>query len=62
MLHAQCGVALHDKMLTLADRLVPLLPEGLDRVFFATTGAEAVENSIKLARQVSTKPLPHWHI
>eukprot|EP00729_Bicosta_minor_P001589 gene1589-16485_t len=56
MLHAQCGVALHDKMLTLADRLVPLLPEGLDRVFFATTGAEAVENSIKLARQATGKP------
>ena len=29
---------------------------GLDRVFFATTGAEAVENAIKLARQATGKP------
>lgn len=33
-----------------AEALVARTPEGLDRVFFATTGAEAVELSLKLAR------------
>jgi adenosylmethionine-8-amino-7-oxononanoate aminotransferase len=35
---------------TLADRLVEKLPDGLDHVFFGTSGSEAVENAIKFAR------------
>ncbi len=34
----------------LAERLVAVAPEGLDMVFFANSGAEAVEASLKLAR------------
>ncbi len=35
----------------LADRLIAGAPEGIDRVYFVTGGSEAIEASIKLARQ-----------
>lgn len=35
----------------LADKVVELAPEGLERVFFVSGGSEAVESAIKLARQ-----------
>jgi 4-aminobutyrate aminotransferase-like enzyme len=34
----------------LAERLVHLAPKGLDKAFFLTTGSEATENAVKLAR------------
>jgi len=34
----------------LSQRIVELMPESLDKVFFLTTGSEAIENAIKLAR------------
>ncbi len=34
----------------LAERLVEKLPNGIDHVFFGTSGSEAVENAIKFAR------------
>ncbi|MEO6036114.1 MAG: aspartate aminotransferase family protein, partial [Verrucomicrobiota bacterium] len=39
----------------LAEYLVNLAPEGLDKVFLLTTGAEATENAIKLARAYGIK-------
>ena len=42
-------------MLELVDTLLPMLRHGLDTLFFATTGAEAVENAIKLARHATKK-------
>jgi 4-aminobutyrate aminotransferase-like enzyme len=39
----------------LAERLVRLAPQGLDKVFFLTTGSEATENVIKLARTYGQK-------
>lgn len=35
----------------LADKLVSLAPEGLDRVYFVSGGSEAMEAALKLARQ-----------
>lgn len=35
----------------LADKLIRLAPDGLDRVYFVSGGSEAVEAAIKLARQ-----------
>lgn len=37
-------------MLELTEVLLPSLPVGLDRLFYSTTGAEAVENAVKVAR------------
>ena len=36
---------------TLAERLVDMAPEGLNRVYYLSGGSEAVETSVKLARQ-----------
>ncbi|MEI4261615.1 aminotransferase family protein [Roseovarius sp. D0-M9] len=35
----------------LAEKIVALTPEGLDKVFFVSGGSEAVESTLKLARQ-----------
>lgn len=35
----------------LADKLVQLAPQGIDRVYFVSGGSEAVESALKLARQ-----------
>src|SRR5688572_20048175 len=43
----------HPRSIELAARVAGLAPEGLDRVFFTNSGAEAVETALKLAR--------HWH-
>jgi 4-aminobutyrate aminotransferase/(S)-3-amino-2-methylpropionate transaminase len=40
----------HEERAELAERLAALAPPGLDRVFLLTTGSEAVECTIKLAR------------
>jgi predicted acetylornithine/succinylornithine family transaminase len=40
----------------LAERLVKMLPEGLDKVFFCNSGTEAVEAAIKLTRRATGKP------
>ena len=39
----------------LAERLVSLAPEGIDRVYFVSGGSEATEAAIKLARQYFTE-------
>lgn len=44
------NIGYHEKMLELVDLLVPCLPGKLDTLFFSTTGAEAVENAVKVAR------------
>ncbi|MEJ3748498.1 aspartate aminotransferase family protein [Actinomycetes bacterium KLBMP 9797] len=40
----------NDKSVRLAERLVGLAPDGLDRVFFTNGGSEGVETAIKFAR------------
>ncbi|MGH7174329.1 MAG: aspartate aminotransferase family protein, partial [Gemmataceae bacterium] len=40
----------------LAEQLVALAPSGLEMVFFANSGAEAVEASLKLARAATHRP------
>ncbi|HET9052383.1 MAG TPA: aminotransferase class III-fold pyridoxal phosphate-dependent enzyme [Candidatus Dormibacteraeota bacterium] len=45
--------ALHPVMVEAAERLVAASPEGLDRVFWANSGAEAVEGAMKLARKAT---------
>jgi acetylornithine/N-succinyldiaminopimelate aminotransferase len=55
-LKAQAGRLIHtsnlyyiQKQAELAAKLVPLLPPGLERLFFCNSGAEAVEGALKLA-------------
>ncbi|KAH9112919.1 hypothetical protein AeMF1_012804 [Aphanomyces euteiches] len=56
LVHGQVGVAYHEPMLKYASELLPKLPKGLDSLAFFTTGAEGVENAVKLARHATSKP------
>lgn len=40
----------HPKSFELAERIVELMPEGLNRVFFTGSGSESVDTSLKIAR------------
>src|SRR5437660_5209054 len=51
--HTCAGVAAYEPNIALAEALVGIAPAGLDMVFFGNSGAEAIEGSIKLARQVT---------
>mmetsp|Transcript_13271 Transcript_13271/g.21644 ORF Transcript_13271/g.21644 Transcript_13271/m.21644 type:complete len:424 (+) Transcript_13271:155-1426(+) len=53
LVHGQVNISYHDKMLELTERLLPKLPGGLDSLFYTNSGAEAVENSIKIAMQAT---------
>jgi adenosylmethionine-8-amino-7-oxononanoate aminotransferase len=48
---AHTGFFTTDAAERLADRLIGLAPEGIDRVYFVSGGSEAVEAALKLARQ-----------
>jgi len=48
----------HRERAELVERLARLAPPGLDRVFLLTTGSEAVENVIKLARTWGLRSSP----
>ncbi len=52
------GVQIHYSPLAglLADELTRRLPSGLDAVFFASTGAEAVDSAMKFARAATGRP------
>jgi adenosylmethionine---8-amino-7-oxononanoate aminotransferase len=51
MPHVMFGGLVHEQALTLAQRLVGLLGNGLDRVFFSESGSVAVEVALKMAVQ-----------
>lgn len=54
IVHAQVNVGVHEPMLELVDELSASMPHpSLDTFYFCTTGAEAVENAVKLARHAT---------
>jgi len=56
LIHGQYTTVMHRPLLTLVDRLGEVLPAGLDRMFFANSGSEAVEAALRLARQATGRP------
>ncbi|NLG23215.1 MAG: aminotransferase class III-fold pyridoxal phosphate-dependent enzyme, partial [Actinomycetales bacterium] len=56
LIHGQYTTIMHEPLLKLVDRLGEVLPEGLDRMFFANSGSEAVEAALRLARQATGRP------
>jgi 4-aminobutyrate aminotransferase len=52
-LHAQINIAIHKPMLQLIEELRQVLPAPIDSFFFANSGAEAVENAVKIAKAVT---------
>jgi 4-aminobutyrate aminotransferase len=56
IVHAQYTTVMHKPLLELTEKLGEYLPAGLDSVFYATSGSEAVEASIRLARMATGRP------
>lgn len=55
IIHAQQNQFYHQPMLDLTARVVDITPDGIDRVFYCSTGAEAVENACKIAKQFTRR-------
>jgi 4-aminobutyrate aminotransferase len=49
-IHAQANIVIHKPMLQLIEELRKITPPPIDSYFFANSGAEAVENAVKIAR------------
>ena len=49
-IHAQANIVIHKPMLRLIEELRTILPPATDSFFFANSGAEAIENAVKIAR------------
>ncbi|MEX5260350.1 aspartate aminotransferase family protein [Kocuria sp. CPCC 205263] len=56
IIHAQYTTVMHQPLLQLTEKLGEVLPEGLDSVFYANSGSEAVEAAIRLARMATARP------
>lgn len=53
LIHAQYTTVMHRPLLNLTERLGEVLPSGLDRMFFANSGSEAIEAALRLTRQAT---------
>ena len=49
-IHAQANIVIHKPMLQLIEELRTIVPPSIDSFYFANSGAEALENAIKIAR------------
>jgi len=56
IIHAQYTTVMHRPLLDLTDKLGEVLPRGLDSVFYANSGSEAVEAAVRLARMATGRP------
>lgn len=56
IIHAQYTTVMHKPLLALTEKLGEVLPAGLDSVFYANSGSEAVEASLRLARMATGRP------
>ncbi|TCD60161.1 hypothetical protein EIP91_010632 [Steccherinum ochraceum] len=56
LVHGQCSIGFHEPYLQLIERLLPMMPHpSLDSFYFISSGSEAVEAAIKIARGVTGK-------
>jgi 4-aminobutyrate aminotransferase len=55
-LHAQANIVIHKPMLQLIEELRKIVPSQLDSFFFANSGAEALENAVKIAKVATGRP------
>jgi 4-aminobutyrate aminotransferase len=49
-LHAQANIVIHKPMLQLIEELRKVVPPAMDSFYFANSGAEALENAVKIAK------------
>lgn len=55
-LHAQANIVIHKPMLQLIEELRKVVPSPIDSFFFANSGAEALENAVKIAKVATGRP------
>ncbi len=55
IIHAQYTTVMHRPLLELTERLGSHLPDGIDSVFYANSGSEAVEAAVRLARMATER-------
>ena len=56
LIHAQYTTVMHRPLLTLVERMGEVLPDGLESMFFANSGSEAIEAALRLSRQATGRP------
>jgi 4-aminobutyrate aminotransferase len=56
LIHGQYTTVMHQPLRTLIERMGEVLPAGLDSLFFANSGSEAVEAALRLVRQATGRP------
>ena len=56
IIHAQQNIFAHEPMMLAAKELTSTLPPNLNQVFWANSGAEAIEGAIKLAKVATGRP------
>jgi 4-aminobutyrate aminotransferase len=56
LIHGQYTTVMHKPLLELTEKLGEVLPTGLDSLFFANSGSEAVEAALRLSRQATGRP------
>ncbi|MBV6393367.1 MAG: 5-aminovalerate aminotransferase DavT [Anaerolineales bacterium] len=55
-IHAQANIVIHKPMLQLIEELRRIVPPSIDSFYFANSGAEALENAIKIAKAATGRP------
>lgn len=55
-IHAQANIVIHKPMLQLIEELRKIVPPSIDSFYFANSGAEALENAIKIAKVATGRP------
>lgn len=56
LIHGQYSIVMHQPLRDLTQRLGAVLPPGIDSLFFANSGSEAIEAALRLVRQVTGRP------
>ena len=56
LLFGQFNIVYHQPIIDLIEELKPVVPAGLDTFFFSSSGAEAVEAAVKLAKHATGRP------
>ncbi|SFM95168.1 4-aminobutyrate aminotransferase [Pseudonocardia ammonioxydans] len=57
LIHGQYTTVMHQPLLKLVEAMGEVLPDGIDSVFFTNSGSEAVEASVRLARQATGRQI-----
>ncbi len=56
LIHGQYTTVMHEPLQRLVEKLGGVLPEGLNSLFFANSGSEALEAALRLSRQATGRP------